>query len=232
MIRFPFLEKHGVTAVMSDIGDGDCCTREGSEAFLASSETAPHESLLLVDQVHGVRLVDSASCDGLIEADGILSDEPGALLGIRVADCVPILMYDPINRACAAVHAGREGTFQGIARKAVGAMEGHFGSLPRELKVVIGPSAGPCCYEVGDDIQEAFVKNGGVSSETNLDLWQTNRDQLVKAGVLAENVRIEGICTICSGKYHSYRGTKTAARNLVVLGIPKVQVKHPHVLTH
>jgi copper oxidase (laccase) domain-containing protein len=76
------------------------------------------------------------------------------------------------------------------------------------------------------------VKNGGVSSETNLDLWQTNRDQLVKAGVLAENVRIEGICTICSGKYHSYRGTKTAARNLVVLGIPKAQVKHAHVLTH
>jgi YfiH family protein len=222
MIRFPFLEKHGATALMSDGRDGDCRSREGAEAFVASCGVASSpESLLLINQVHGTNLVDSGSYDGSVEADGILSIGPGALLGIRVADCVPILMYDPVNRAGAVVHAGREGTRQGIAGEAVRAMRERYGTVPGGLIVVIGPSAGDCCYEVGEAVRDLFAENGGVSRETHLDLWETNRNQLVNEGVLGSNVEVSGICTICSGDYHSYRRTKTEGRNLAILGIPK-----------
>lgn len=220
MIRFPFLEQFGVTAVMSDIGDGDCCGRGEAEGFLKANAIDSPERLVLVSQVHGVTLVDSELCEPSDEADGILSNTPGALLGIRVADCVPVLLYDPVNRAGAVVHAGRAGTHQGIAGAAVLAMQARYESDPEELIGVIGPSAGPCCYEVGDDILGDFEENGGISRGKCLDLWETNRKQLSEAGVLGNNIDISNICTICEGEFHSYRSNKTASRNLVVLGLP------------
>ena len=217
MIRFPFLERFGVTAVMSDISDGDCCSRVAAESFTNSAIQASHRSLRLVHQVHGVDIVDSTECAGNVEADGIIAGDAGVVLGIRVADCVPILIYDPVRNVGALVHAGRKGTQKRIAGAAISALLDRYDSRATDLIALIGPSAGPCCYEVGVDVLEEFVREGGVSHGTHLDLWESNRDQLTNSGVLTQNIQLSATCTICSDTFYSYRRTGTSSRNLVIL---------------
>lgn len=141
-------------------------------------------------------------------------------MGIRVADCVPILVYDPVKCAGAIIHAGREGTRQGIAQEAIVKMRSRFGSQSTDLTAVIGPSAGPCCYEVGPDVQHEFSQSGGKSVGNRLDLWETNRSQLLKSAIPESQVHVSGECTICSEKYHSFRKSATTSRNLAILMLP------------
>lgn len=88
--------------------------------------------------------------------DALLTDQPGVLLSVRTADCVPILLIDPRHRAVAAVHAGWRGSLQRIAEKTVGEMRREFLSQPEQLLAAIGPSIRACCYEVGQEVVEAF----------------------------------------------------------------------------
>jgi hypothetical protein len=140
------------------------------------------------------------------EADISLTDDPSVALAIQVADCVPLLLADRHTGAVAAVHAGWRGTAAGVALAAVAALARAFGVRPERLVVAQGPSIGPCCYTVGDELADAFRAGGFAQSvdrwfvrdETGslkLDVWAANRDQLVSSGVPAAAIHAAGLCT-------------------------------------
>jgi polyphenol oxidase len=140
------------------------------------------------------------------EADISATDDPSVALAIQVADCVPLLLADRQTGAVAAVHAGWRGTAAGAAPAAVTALAREFGVRPERLVVAQGPSIGPCCYTVGDELVDAF-RTGGFAQNVDrwfvrddtgslkLDVWAANRDQLVASGVPAAAIHAAGLCT-------------------------------------
>jgi len=184
-------------------------TREATAARIGSW-LAPHGRLLLLQQVHGAT-VEEAPWAGRPKADASVASEPGFLLGIETADCLPVLLVDPKRRAVAAVHAGWRGTALGVTRAAVAALS-RGGSRPTDLLAALGPGIGPCCYEVGEDVKSAFGPGGAAffqeapGGRDHLDVRAANRQQLIEAGL--DPVRIGSVdeCTFCRRDlYHSYR---------------------------
>jgi len=180
-------------------------------------------------QVHGTRIAPVPARDAEPpEADGLASARPGLVLGILTADCVPILMVAPERRAAAAVHAGRRGTIDGIARAAVEAMRRHFGVQPRQLLVAMGPAIGGCCYEVDAAIGRRFVRRLGsidgmwapAVRRGKLDLRAANRAILLEAGVVERNVTAVGPCTVCKRqRFFSHRASGgSTGRQLSFIG--------------
>ncbi len=135
------------------------------------------------------------------DVDALLTGERGVSLLLRFADCVPILLFDPIQGAIGAVHAGWRGTVAKIVTHAVTTMGEYFTTRPRDLVACIGPSIGPCCYRVREDVIEqvraAFADADELlatrDGATHFDLWQANARQLRTLGV--EQIEIAGICT-------------------------------------
>ena len=161
------------------------------------------------------------------EADVLVSDNPDVALAVRAADCVPLLMADPRTHAVAAVHAGWRGTAANAAGAAVDALVREFGARPRDLIAAIGPAIGACCYEVGPELVEAFVDAGNsrehaarwfmspAGARPRLDTWAANRDQLMDAGLLEENIHLSGLCTASNlDLFPSFRVEKEAAGRL------------------
>lgn len=101
----------------------------------------------------------SRTPDGALRlmGDAAITDQPGHLLAVQVADCLPILLVDPRQRVVAAVHAGWRGTLKRIAEKTIGRMQGEFGSQPRDLLAAVGPGIHACCYQVGQEVMEEFA---------------------------------------------------------------------------
>ena len=171
------------------------------------------------------------------EADVLVSDDPEMAIAVRAADCVPILIADPTTRAVAAVHAGWRGTAAGAATAAVDALAREFGARPSDLVAAIGPSIGPCCYEVGSELVDAFAAAGharhlvdrwfpapppGRSAygrgKLHLDTWGANRDQLILAGVEEQNIYTCGLCTADNlNLFPSYRAEKDRAGRLAAV---------------
>lgn len=137
------------------------------------------------------------------EGDGLVSDVPGSCIGVYVADCQPILMWDLRGMAVGAIHAGWRSTAAGIARAAVEAM-GRLGAAPDALAAAIGPHARACCYEVGPEVAERFHPEslrGGC-----LDLAAETCRQLAESGVRPENISVSDACTMCRPQdFFSYR---------------------------
>jgi YfiH family protein len=198
------------------------------------------DDLLLVRQVHSAE-VAMASRDRRHpwprpEADVIVTDDPTAAIGVRVADCVPILMAEDSGRAVAAVHAGWRGTAARAAIAGIQSLHARFGIRPARLVVAIGPSIGPCCYEVGENTLAAFRDAGHhdllldrwferrSNGSFHLDLWRATRDQLEGAGVLPANIHTAGLCTRThAAVFHSYRADGAqAGRNLGAIRLAPV----------
>ena len=139
-------------------------------------------------------------------ADISMTDDPTVALAIQVADCVPLLLADPLTGAVAAVHAGWRGTAAGAAMTAVEALVREFGARPDRLVVAQGPGIGPCCYTVGDELIDAF-QAGGFAQRVDrwfirddagglkLDVWAANSDQLIASGVPAASIHAANLCT-------------------------------------
>jgi YfiH family protein len=154
-----------------------------------------------------------------IYCDVIVSDAKGVLAGVKTADCVPILLGDPVTRAFAAVHAGWRGTLATAAVVAVARLKSEYAVKPENLRVAIGASAGPCCYEVGSEVIDAFTSRFGSGANlftttrpghAMVDLLRANRDQLESAGVIPERVHTAPICTMCrTDLFFSYRKEKS-----------------------
>jgi YfiH family protein len=149
--------------------------------------------------------------------DGLVTAVAGLPLAILVADCVPVYLVDPVRRAVGLVHAGREGVRQGISAAAVRAMVDGLGCDPAQIHAVIGPSAGPCCYEVSDEMAEQFRSLGLAVAGRRLNLWESNVSQLVGAGVARSRIEVSGVCTICGGVFFSYRRDGGSRRNMAVI---------------
>lgn len=170
-------------------------------------------------QVHGehVKVVgietDIAESDD--KFDALISDIPDVLVGVKTADCVPVLIGDPRTGAFAAVHAGWRGTAQSIVQKAISELHDVYGSRAEDLVCAIGPAAGCGQYEVGQDVIDLFAANfpesekyfvGTRGHHALVDLKQANRDQLIESGVSSEKISISPLCTMTrSDLFFSYR---------------------------
>lgn len=164
------------------------------------------ERQLSARQVHGdaVLMVDDHYRTGgpPPEVDIQITDRPGWLLSLRFADCVPIVLAHPERRAIGVVHSGWRGTRIRAVATAIRALEERYGAEPGGLLVGIGPSIGPCCFEVGEEVAREFADPpGGVvpgkRDRPHVDLWALNRAAAIEAGVPAERVRVAEICTKC-----------------------------------
>jgi len=197
-------------------------------------------------QVHGsdVRVVGSVEeakpaedqLGETIYCDVIVSNADGVLAGVKTADCVPILIGDTRTRAFAAVHAGWRGTLETAAIAGVKRLSQEYGARPEDLRVAIGASAGPCCYEVGADVIDAFSSrfpNGAdLFTPTRpghalVDLLKANRDQLESTGVSPNRIHVAPICTMCrTDLFFSYRKEKKlhgkVGRLMAVIGRDQV----------
>jgi len=186
-----------------------------------------HWSLAGCWQVHGadVRLINNRSeakpaedaRGDTVYCDAIVSNAKEVLAGVKTADCVPILIGDPQTGAFAAVHAGWRGTLAEVGTKALQRMITEYKTNPQDVRVAIGPAAGPSCYEVGQEVIEAFQNNfrgQDLFKETRtnharIDLLKANRTQLMAAGVDRERINIAPLCTMChTDRFFSYRREK------------------------
>jgi YfiH family protein len=156
----------------------------------------------------------------------LLTDKAGIPLMQRFADCVPLVLYDPSRRALALAHAGWRGTVQGVALEAVRAMVQAFGSQPSDIIAGVGPSIGPCCYEIGpkvatqvcSNLQQGELLLPQADSAIHLDLWAANRRQLEAAGV--GQVEVAGLCTACHTKeFFSHRAERGLTGRFSVMAL-------------
>jgi YfiH family protein len=193
--------------------------------------------LSTVWQVHGndVKTVATGADASNSEerSDALVSNLPGVLLGVKTADCVPVLIGDPVMGAFAAIHAGWRGTVRSIVQKTVERMRETYGSSGHDLICAIGPAAGKKNYEIGQDVIDAFAENfstgGKYFTETRpghalVDLIAANRDQLTAAGVEPKNIFASPFCTMeRTDLFFSYRREKRlygkTGRLLSVIGL-------------
>jgi YfiH family protein len=189
---------------------------------LARAAGAP---LFTAIQVHGadsarVRAGDAPGDVAGVRADGLVSDARGVALAVFVADCIPALLADPRTGAFAAVHAGWRGTVAGVLPAAVRALHEHFSARAEDLRVALGPAIGPCCFEVGPEVVEAFERGlpgaraagvfvdaaPAVAGKTHVDLKAANRLLLERAGVAPAFIDAGAECTSCDrARFFSFR---------------------------
>jgi len=206
---------------------------DGEWAAVAASVGVPRERLLLITQVHGnviavVRRGDTAGWQRP-KADAIVTDDPSVAIGVRVADCAPVLLFDPIRKVAAAVHAGWRGTSARVSLFAAHAMTlPAFGCRAADIIAAIGPCLGLCCGEVGPEVRDAFGENGasdellerwftpGRGDRLFLDLERANRDQLEGAGLDPARIFTSGLCTKTHHeRLHSFRAAREGAGRMV-----------------
>jgi YfiH family protein len=181
-----------------------------NRARLARAAALDPGGLVLADQVHGSAVVRARSGE-IPEADALWTDDPGAWIGIRTADCVPLLLCSEDGRRVAAVHSGWRGTVARIAEAAVAKL-GAEGTPPRSLRAAIGPSIGACCYEVGEDLADRFAHAFGAEvvrrngPRPRLDLRLAVRRTLIQAGIAADAIEDVPGCNACeSERFFSHR---------------------------
>lgn len=173
------------------------------------------DSLVSSSQVHGtaVRRVGRENRgEGYTRpkpagVDGLVTNEPGVTLVTHYADCVPLFFADPVKKAVGLAHAGWRGTAAEIGAKLVRSMEREFGTDPADLICGIGPSIGPCCFEVDAPVYEVFAAKKELSpaewtredggGKYHVDLWEANRRILAASGVPERNIAVSGLCTKC-----------------------------------
>lgn len=162
-------------------------------------------------QIHSDRVLNAhALRDRQAEGDALITDDIGKRIGIRTADCVPILLLDCRTRAVAAVHAGWRGTAARLVERTIESMRQSFDSSAADLYAAIGPCIRVCCYEVGPEVEAQFKPlfpewEPGAGTR-RLDLPEANRRQMHAAGLRADRIFDCGLCTTCqSAQFFSYR---------------------------
>jgi YfiH family protein len=216
-------------------GDDDDTVRKNFEIFAESIGADPKCGIML-GQVHSANVLTVTDAEfGLgvynkteLCLDGYVSNTPGALLCVRVADCVPILFADTENRVIGAVHSGWRGSALKIGGKCIEKMT-ELGAEKENIKVAIGPSICADCYTVrddfvlecrkllGDELCSVFIKPGSEPGTYNADLKKLNKTVLLEAGISEKNIDVTDVCTCCnhedffSHRYHkNNRGTGCA----------------------
>ena len=170
------------------------------------------EKLIMPHQIHGVGLQNivnrvlikpQSERNQLLDGfDGVMTDVPNVCIGVSTADCLPVLLYDPVHKAVCAVHAGWRGTVQRIVQKAVAKMHVCYGTEAPQIRACIGPGISLAHFEVGDEVYSAFEQAGFEMSQIarryakwHIDLEECNRLQLIEIGVQTAQIHVSGICT-------------------------------------
>ncbi len=187
----------------------------------------PVSSFCISRQVHETNIyrVDSSNAgNGLFQpqafesCDGMVTDDPGVTLVTFYADCIPVMIYDPVHNAVGAAHCGWRGTAAGMAAKLAGKMTEEFGSRPEELRASVGPGIGKCCFETHGEVPEAilgllgpaygeFIEDIG-GGKYKVNLAGVNKKVLTESGLSADNIDTCDLCTCCRGDlFHSHRRT-------------------------
>jgi len=203
------------------VGDAEGDVQKNRELFLDQLGIR-QEDLAIPIQIHSnfVHVVSSAGT--YPDCDGLVSTIPGLFVGVTVADCVPMILVDPVTKVVAAVHAGWRGADAGIAEVAIAIMMHEGGVKPGNIIAYLGPSAGVCCYEVGSEVASRFPgdtvanKNG----QKFLDVRKANRLQLIASGVDPKRIEESELCTISERTLlHSFRRDgKNSGRMMAVVG--------------
>lgn len=252
-LSFPLLEKTGVVVCgfstrLGGVSRG-CCesmnlsfTRgDDPEAVMENYRRIGHalgispEQVVCSDQTHtvNVRKVGRDDCGNGItkpkpyrDVDGLITDEAQVALATFYADCVPLYLVDPEKKAIGLAHSGWRGTVGKIGKATVEAMRREYGCRPEAIRTVIGPSICQECYEVSEDVAEAFKKayDPGLwdrlmtrreDGKYQLNLWEACRENFLEAGILPEHISMPEICTCCNpGFLFSHRASKGKRGNL------------------
>ncbi|HVK78927.1 MAG TPA: peptidoglycan editing factor PgeF [Kofleriaceae bacterium] len=187
---------------------------ERNRALLAAHEGFALSDLQVTRHVHGTNVwkVGEPAPESL-EFDGLVCDHPGPVLGAFAADCVPILFADPVARVCGAAHAGWRGAVAGVAENVVTRMV-ELGSRPADIRIALGPSIGPCCFEVGPEVVAPFRARFGDApglvvpgpAKDHLDLRVALTLALTAVGVARDHLDAAPPCTRCHpDRFFSYR---------------------------
>lgn len=187
--------------------------------------------LVILKQIHSniVRRVDRVP-ERRPEGDALITAEPGVLLIIKTADCLPVLIADPERRVVAAAHCGWRGTQKRILDGVIDELRSAYGCEPASLRVAFGPAIGPRCYEVGQEVRTAYAASGfppgvfervpGRADKYLLDLKKANAWLLKRRGVRAKNIFSIDACTHCDPRFFSYRRDRNkSARMFNFVGI-------------
>ena len=184
---------------------------------LAAALSTTKDMFVCTDQTHttNVKRVGKEECGYGVtrpktytDVDGLVTNESGVVLSTFFADCVPLYFVDPVNKAIGLSHSGWRGTVGRMGQKTLEKMSQEFASRPEDIVAAVGPSICQDCYEISEDVAEAFMKefpkhvneiliNKG-NGKYQLDLWKTNAIVLLEAGVKKENLAVTNICTCCN----------------------------------
>jgi polyphenol oxidase len=243
---------HGVTTRKGGVSEGsffslNLGTQTGDEpqrvfcnrTKLLSRLSWDSPSVVIPNQVHGKNVVvitkehwgNDSRPPGVVLSgiDGLTTKEKGVLLMIKVADCIPVFLYDPASPAISLIHAGWRGTAKGIIAQGVGTMSKAFGTKPKTIKAGIGPGISRCCYEVKEDVREAFLKR-----KIDNSVWRIDADKkifldlkkaiflaLINCGLNQDNIEVASECTACNPDlFFSHRRDKgQTGRMAAVMGL-------------
>jgi len=183
--------------------------------------------LVLLNQNHQDRILllrePFATLPSLLEYDAMITNAPDILLGIQTADCIPIFVVDQKRKVIAAVHAGRQGTALHITEKVLKKMEEEFGSPLEDLIIALGPSIGPCCYEIDERVFMSKWEPFSTSKKERrwmVDLVKINIAQMKNEGIKEEQIFWIDLCTSCHHDlFFSYRKEGQTGRQLSFIGI-------------
>lgn len=203
-IKHPEIFGRGVTAFFTGRDPGvDIELKEGKRLYMP-------------EQKHTCDVMVLSPDLGIKVSDAVVTARRDVLIGVQVADCVPIVLYDRKNGVVGAVHAGWRGTAQGILKKTIRVMQDSYQSEPGDILMAIGPAIRWCCYQVGGDVLEAVSKETGKGEyhlerdgALCLDLPSANRHQAISVKIPEENMWLSDECTYCyPEKFYSYRYSK------------------------
>ena len=214
------------------VGDMDALVTENRRRFYGGLGIDA-SSIVLAQQAHGneVAIVgkSQAGCGAyshetaIPETDSMITASRSVALAVLTADCVPALIVDPVREVVGVAHAGWRGTLLMIVSRTILKMRDAFGTKPADCLAALGPSIGPCCYTVGEDVRSQFLRAFGSECvvEDRLDLQQAVKTQLVNIGVSEINISSLGGCTACNlNRFYSYRGEGgRTGRIMSVIGI-------------
>lgn len=244
-VRAMFSCRHGDSLASSDLDVGFHGRVSTEDAIshrqqISKELGVPLDQFVFVRQVHGANIFDATAehrglgsrnaSDPRPEADAIVTNVPGVALAILVADCVPVLFFDPVVGVIAAAHSGWRGTVSGISGRVIEHMVERYGSQPRDIRVSIGPSMRQCCYEVDDRVAEHVV---GGPFEAALrarfrrvgkymfSMPDAIRIDLLRQGVDVQHIEDTGLCTSCRANhfFSHRREAGNAGRQIGVISL-------------
>ncbi len=195
-------------------GDDDACVRENFDRFCRAIGVDSRNAVISA-QTHKTAVYHATAADrgrgilyprGYTDIDGLLTDEPNVVLITQYADCVPLFFVDTVKRVVGTAHAGWRGTAAGMGAVMVERMVADYGCRRENILAAVGPSIGPCCFEVDEPVRQAFAEAVAFAAECTvplpggksyIDLWEINRRTIEEAGVKPEHITVTDLCTRC-----------------------------------